>query len=346
MSLKSLAAQLQLSPTTVSRALNGYPEVNEATRRRVAEAAKRLGYAPNMRARALATGRAMAIGHVLTLSGRHELVNPVFADFIMGAGEIYARNGYDLVLHIAPDDDDARAYRDLRAKGNVDGVIVHAPRLNDPRIALLTDIGLPFVLHGRAEGVELPYSWTDVNNLRAFRRATDFLLDLGHRRIALINGPAILGFAQRRRAGFVEALAACGIAPNPDLIVSGPMTEALGAESAAHLLDLPDPPTAFLTASLLLALGVRRTIEGRGLRMGRDVSVLTFDDDFTYLKNGGEVPMFTATRSSVREAGGRAAQMLLDLIASHDPQPRHDLLEAELIVGQSTGPAPAAGAQP
>ncbi len=338
-SLKSLACELGLSPTTVSRALNGYPEVNEATRKRVQDAAHRLGYAPNMRARALATGRAMAIGHVLTLSSRHELVNPVFADFIMGAGEVYARSGYDLVLHIAPDDDDARAYRELRAKGNVDGVIVHAPRADDPRIDLLNEIGMPFVVHGRAPGSAQPYSWTDVNNLRAFRRATDFLLDLGHQRIALINGPAELGFATRRRLGYVEALEARGLTEDPALVISGPMTETLGADSAHQLLALPEPPTAILTASLLIAMGARRSIEERGLRLGRDVSVLTFDDDFTYLKNGGDVPVFTATRSSVREAGGRAAQMLLDLIADPDRTPRHELLEAQLIVGQSTGPA-------
>lgn len=284
----------------------------------------------------------MAIGHVLPLSSRHELVNPVFADFIMGAGEVYARNSYDLVLHIAPDDDDDRAYRELRAKGNVDGVIVHAPREDDPRIALLTEIGLPFVVHGRPATSSLPHAWVDVNNLRAFRRATDFLLDLGHRRIALLNGPAGLGFTFRRHAGFAEAMAARGFSPDPALIVHGPMTEALGAEAAAQMLDGPNPPTAFLTASLVIAMGVRRAIEARGLRMGEAVSVLTFDDDLSYLKNGGDVPVFTATRSSVREAGGRAAQMLLDMIADPARTLRHELLEAQLIVGQSTGPAPRA----
>ena len=100
MNLKELSRELGLSPTTVSRALNGYPEVSEATRRRVVEAAGRLNYRPNMRARSLATGRAMAIGHVIPLSSRHEMMNPIFADFIAGAGEIYARNGYDMLLSI------------------------------------------------------------------------------------------------------------------------------------------------------------------------------------------------------------------------------------------------------
>ena len=88
MNLKELAASLGLSQTTVSRALNGYPEVGEATRNRVLAAAKAADYAPNARARRLATGRTMTIGHVIPLSGKHELVNPIFADFIVGAGEV------------------------------------------------------------------------------------------------------------------------------------------------------------------------------------------------------------------------------------------------------------------
>ena len=103
MNLKELATKLGLSPTTVSRALNGYPEVNEATRERVMAAAKRHNYRPNTRAIRLATGRAMAVGHVIPVATRHEIVNPVFADFIAGAGEAYSRHDYDMVLTVVPD---------------------------------------------------------------------------------------------------------------------------------------------------------------------------------------------------------------------------------------------------
>lgn len=342
MNLKDLARTLGLSPTTVSRALNGYPEVSAATRARVSEAAKAHNYRPNTQAKRLATGRAMAIGHVIPISTRHEIVNPIFADFIAGAGEVYARAGYDLMLTIVPDDDEARAYREIRSKGNVDGIIVHGPKEADPRIPLLTELGLPFVVHGRATGATLPYSWLDVNNARAFERATEFLLDLGHRRIALVNGLEFMDFAIRRRRGYETALAARGIALDPALTTSGEMTEAQGAAAARAMRALPDPPTAFLTASLLSAMGVRRSVEAAGLRIGRDVSIVTHDDDLGYLKNGDDEPIFTATRSSVRDAGRRAATMLLALIESPDAAPRSELLEAVLLVGQSTGPAPAA----
>jgi LacI family transcriptional regulator len=340
MNLKELARKLGLSPTTVSRALNGYPEVSETTRERVVAAARRHNYRPNTRAIRLATGRAMAIGHVIPMTSKREMVNPVFADFIAGAGETYSRNGYDMVLSVGPDDDDARMYRDLHARGTVDGFIVHAPRMNDPRLELLTEIGLPFVVHGRATGTALPYSWIDVNNRRAFQRAAEFLLDLGHRRIAMVNGLEIMDFAIRRRTGYLDALAARGIAPDPALMSSEEMTEFCGYQAARAMLALTDAPTAFLVASMISGLGVRRAIEERGLHLGRDVSVIIHDDELSYLKNGQDVPIYTATRSSVREAGRLAAEMLIGIIAHPETAPRQCLLEAELIIGQSTGPAP------
>lgn len=348
MNLKELATKLGLSPTTVSRALNGYPEVNEATRERVMAAAKRHNYRPNTRAIRLATGRALAVGHVIPIATRHEIVNPIFADFIAGAGEVYSRNGYDMILSVVPDENEDATYRDLQSRGTVDGVILHAPRMNDPRITLLHELGIPFVVHGRATGTELPYSWVDVNNRRAFQRATEFLLDLGHSRIGLVNGLEFMDFAIRRRTGFTDALVARGITADPALLASDEMTEFAGYRAATRMLDAPAPPTAFLVASMISGMGVRRAIEERGLRMGADISVIIHDDDLSYMKNGEDVPIFTATRSSVREAGRLAADLLLSIIAHPTPTPETRppetrLLEAELIIGQSTGPAPRKG---
>jgi LacI family transcriptional regulator len=118
------------------------------------------------------------------------------------------------------------------------------------------------------------------------------------------------------------------------------MTEVFGYESTRAMLAGNDPPTAVVCSSLVSALGARRAIEERGLKMGQDVSVVTHDDVLSYLQNGGDMPIFTATRSSVREAGRRLAQMLLARIADPDGPHRQELLEAELVVGGSTGPAP------
>jgi LacI family transcriptional regulator len=340
MNLKELATRLGLSPTTVSRALNGYPEVNETTRERVIGAAKEHNYHPNTRAIRLATGRAMAVGHVIPIANRHEIVNPVFADFIAGAGETYSRNDYDMLLSVVPDEEEVQTYRNLKVKGNVDGVIIHGPRENDPRIPLLREIGLPFVVHGRATGTAEAYSWLDVNNRRAFLRATEYLLDLGHTRIALVNGLEFMDFAIRRRTGYLDALAARGLPADPALMSSEEMTEIAGFRAAERMLALPDRPTAILAASMISGMGVRRAVETAGLSVGRDVSIVIFDDDLSYLKNGEVAPIFTAMRSSVRQAGRLVAEMLLALIAEPRSAPTGQLLEAELVIGQSTARPP------
>lgn len=340
MNLKQLATQLGLSQTTVSRALNGYPEVSEATRIKVQQAASTHNYHPSNSAKGLATGKAFAIGHVIPVSNKHEMVNPIFGDFIAGAGETYSRNGYQMILSIVDDQNEEAIYRGLKSRRAVDGVVVHGPILDDPRIALLNDISMPFVVHGRSSGSSSPYAWLDVNNKRAFNRAASFLIDLGHRRIGLVNGLEDMDFAHRRRAGYTEALTANGIALDPALMYAGEMTEEIGYQATRDMLALPNRPTAIMTSSMISALGTRRAIEEAGLVMGVDVSVVTHDDMLSYLRNGGDIPIFTSTRSSVREAGRLLAEMLLAEIATPSGTLQNHLLEAELMVGQSTGPAP------
>lgn len=344
MNLRELADSLGLSQTTVSRALNGYPEVREETRARVLAAARAANYAPNSRARRLATGRAMTIGHVMPLSGREEMVNPIFADFLAGAGEVYAREGYDMLLSMVPAGQAERAYRQMAANGSVDGVMVQAPLVEDGRIALLEELGLPYLVHGRTGNYD-SYSWLDIANVRAFRRAAELLLDLGHRRIALINGQEDLDFAARRRRGYEAALAEKGIAPDPRLMRADIMTEHYGYTAAAEMLDQAERPTAFLVSSIISAIGVRRAAGERGLTLGREVSVICHDDVLSYIGNDAttipEGPPFTATRSSIRDAGRRSAEIIIDLIRDPGQPPVQELWEVELTLGRSTGPAPA-----
>ncbi|WP_417524904.1 LacI family DNA-binding transcriptional regulator [Marinovum sp.] len=341
MNLRKLAEQLGLSQTTVSRALNGYPEVSEKTRERVRKAALDFNYKPNTRARSLATGKAMAIGHVIPVSTQQEMVNPIFGDFVTGAGEVYSENGYDMLLSLVSDSDEENFYRDLKIKGTVDGIVMHSPSMDDWRIDLLNELRLPYVVHGRASSVTAPYSWVDVANATAFEAMTGHLTSLGHRRIALINGIESLDFAHRRRRGFLNALKDAGLEADPALMASSDMTESLGFDEASRMLALDNPPTAFAVSSLITALGVRRAIEQAGLTVGREVSVATFDDDLSYLRNGTlEAPVFSAVRSSVREAGRRVGSILLSRISDPLAPPTSEMIPFHLVAGTTTGPAP------
>ncbi len=339
MNLRELSEQLGLSQTTVSRALNGYPEVSEKTRKRIQDAAKEFGYRPSTIAQNLATGKAKAIGHILPLS-QEEFVNPIFTDFIAGAGEVYSDKGYHMVLSVVSDQDEETAYRDMTARRLVDGMIVHGPRIVDARVDLLEELNMPFVVHGRSTENTPDHSWMDVNNRGAFHRATDLLLDLGHRRISLLNGDETMGFAVSRRQGYLDAFADRDINVDPGLMRSGDMTERYGYRRAAELLDADNPPTAFLVSSVVVAMGIERLLSDRGLELAKDVSIVTFDDQISYLHIGGDIPKFTSTRSSVRAAGKRCADMLIDKIENPQKKIENTLWEAELTLGTSTGPVP------
>lgn len=337
--LKTLSQKLGLSQTTVSRGLNGYSDVAEDTRRRIQDMAARLNYSPNTRAKGLATGRSMVIGHVIPATSDHEMVNPLFADFVAAASSVYAANGFDMLMVRNKMSDEAATYRRLKATSAVDGVIIQGPTIDDARIALLKEIGIPFVVHGRSSEVEASYSWVDVNNRRAFERATQMLIQLGHKRIALLNGLETMDFARRRREGFIDGLQAAGLMPSGDMMCSSEMTEHYGYAETSRLLSLDLAPTAILSSSLITALGVRRAIEDRGLKLGVDISVVTHDDALSYLPNGYQEPVFTATRSSISAAGRIAADMLIERIKNPHAVEKSQLLEVELLIGQSSGPA-------
>ena len=319
MNLKEFAQSLGLSQTTVSRALNGYPEVSESTRRRVLQAAHEHNYRPNTRAKALATGQSMSIGHVVSLSNRRLMISPIFAEFIAGASEVYSKHGYDIHVFFVREEDERVAYRDIAAKGIVDGIIIHGPTIDDPRIDLIASLEIPFVVHGRATNATTPYSWIDVNNKRAFQRATDFLVNLGHRRIGFVNGPETMDFAMRRRSGYLAGLTARGIERDPGIMFSGEMTEQYGYEAALEVLAQPRPPTAFLSSSTISSFGVRRAADEAGLKLGHDLSIITHDDGLSYFFNGGgqtdlhRSPLLGALRGLAR---GKDAD-------SQDRQPRH-----------------------
>ena len=341
MNLKQLSESLGLSPTTVSRALNGYPEVSEQTRLRVMRAARDADYRPDPRAKGLATGRALAIGHVLPTSVRTEIVNPVFADFLSGAGDVYASAGYDMILRMVANTEEEATYDALAKRRAVDGVIVHAPRVDEPRIDQLLRLGLPFVVHGQCQRAQEDYPWVDTNNRRAFEAATERLIALGHHRIALLNGDERMDFARRRRAGHLDALSAAGLTQDNSLLFNAEMTEAYGYETARSLLESAAPPTAFLTSALTTAFGVRRAADELGLRLGEHIALITHDDDLSYLSNGRPgAPVFAATRSSVRAAGRLAAELLMDIIAHPGSAPRTHMLEAEQLDGPSLCPGP------
>ena len=331
MNLKQLSLMLELSQTTVSRALNGYPEVSEETRRRVTDAAKRHGYRPNPSARRLATGKAGMIGYVMP-TGAAVDIDPHFVEFLSGLGDYARGHELDLVLSPADAQDEETTYRRIVANKQVDALYISAPCNADKRVALAHQLGIPFIVHGRSEGLDFGYPFIDIDNEGAFHDATRLLVQLGHKRIALINGDDTQTFAIFRERGVTLALSESGLVLEPGNIRSLAMTEENGYRAARGLLEASEAPTAIVCSSLLMALGIVRAARDLNLVMPRDLSLVSHDDVFHWLKPEHFSVPLTTTRSSIRSAGARVAERLAARISGLEDGARGEVWPVDLVV--------------
>ncbi len=258
--LKSIARATGFSITTVSRALGGYSDVNEATRRLIVEEALRQGYTPNLHARALQGQRAQTLGFVIP-ANETRYSDPFFSQFVAGIGSQAAAAGYDLLLSThGPEPGEVEVYHRMIAGSRVDGFILTRTRRDDPRINYLLTTKVPFVVFGRSIEAAEPFVYLDTDGTSAQRILTEHLIAQGHRRIAYACPPADLMFTQHRLDGFHAAMSAHGIAIDAHCIVEATLTETGGRTAAERLLALPQPPTAIMAGSDLMAFGVMGVI--------------------------------------------------------------------------------------
>jgi LacI family transcriptional regulator len=339
--IRQLAEHLGLSPATVSRALNGFPEVGVATRQRVLEGAERLNYRPNMHAKRLATGKSGLVG-VIFRAPSERGVDPHVMDFLSALSLAFADSEIDLLVHIAPDAEQMQHHERIALRGQVDGMILSAPEPDDPRIALLQRRNIPFVVHGR--GTDAPdYAYYDIDNEGAFTAAALLLVQFGHKRIALLNGPSPMGYAQQRERGYRKVMDEHGLPVPPRFIANGEMHEESGYHAAAGMLADPARPTAFLCSSTLQALGVMRAAGEAGLKVGEDVSIIAHDDVLPHLLAENFAPPLTVTRQPIRDAGPILARMMIARLAGTPAWELQRTDKVDLIVRGSTGPAPQSG---
>eukprot|EP01037_Dinobryon_pediforme_P002538 gene2538-2577_t len=337
MNLKQLAEHLSLSQATVSRALNGYPEIRESTRNRVLAAAAEFGYRANSIARSLATGRSGNIGIVFQ-DEFGLLFDPHFLEFLAGATESLATRDMSINLSMPDRNRESSKYADIIRSHLADGFVVNGPTRHDPRVALLQSLKIPFVVHGRTEA-DKPYAWVDIDNVLAFQRATHLLIGFGHKRIALINAPKHFDFSASRERGFRQAMEQAGLAADDALIFNELMTEEGGYRLTMHALAKSPRPTAILCSSMLHALGAFRALRDANLSVPADISVIAHDDVFPYITAEAMRPALTTTRSPLRLHGKRVAEVLNDIIDGKLPAQHTEIIPVELVLRDSVGPA-------
>lgn len=331
--LKDIAGALGLSVTTVSRALAGYDDVSEQTRQRVLTAAEAIGYVPDATAQRLQKQRTRTIGFVIPTFGPR-FADPFFSELLAGIGNEAARRGYDVLIStVAPGPDELGVYRRHVRSRRVDGLIVVRTRQDDPRVRYLVESGFPFVAFGRTNQ-DLTFPWVDVDGAAGMRQAVAHLAQLGHRRIGYIRGPQDVMFSAVRWQGFCQAMAEHDLPIEPQWILYGDLSQGSGRAVAGQLLDGSSRPTALLVGNDLMALGAIVAAQERQLVVGRDISIIGFDDigpaEHAH-------PPLTTIRQPIYRIATMVTAMLVQLLEGETIQEPHVLLMPELVVRHSTG---------
>lgn len=340
--IKDVARKAGVSVGTVSHVLNGSASVRDVTRDRVLRAIDELDYHPSATARSLRRRRTGVIGIVRTLEGEQraafEANDNVFLDFLAGVQDAAMTHSIGLLLLSAPPGpDEYQAYERLVRSRQVDGFILLGTRMHDQRIHYLLDKKFPFAAFGRSANADV-FPYVDIDGRQGIADATAHLIELGHHRIAFIEPPASLACTHDRRAGFREAMAGHGLTVDEALVLEGDFTRQSGQENVRRLLDRSDPPTAVLTPNDLAAIGAVQAAQSHGLEVGRDLSVVGFDD---IPLAAHWRPALTTVHQSTRDIGVQVCRLLLKALAGGELDEPHVLLQPELRVRGSTGPAPA-----
>ena len=264
--IKDVAERAGVSPSTVSRVIADHPRISRATKERVRAVMRELNYHPNAVARSLVRRRTQTIGVALSRSAEAALANPFFPEVLRGIGSFARQARYSLTLTTATTYDEERQQcMELLTQRRVDGLIVLASRIDDPLVDWLAENGYPFVVLGRVPGREVPHVNND--NTAAARRATEHLLEHGHRRIGFVGGPPDLIVSVDRLEGYKQALEAAGIPVRPEFIVSTDFSYEQSYEAARRLLA-PEaaaqhtPPAA--VGAVASAAGVERAVAATG----------------------------------------------------------------------------------
>jgi LacI family transcriptional regulator len=324
-----------VSQPTVSRALRGDPRVTQATRDRIAQAARELGYVASDRGRSLSTRRTDRIGVVV-----EDLDNPFYLELLDELHEQLERADVRMIV-FTPRHDDPEGLARL-VDGSIDGVVLTTTFLDSPLPRLLRDRGFPFVLLNRI--VDEPGVATcSVDNASGGRLIAEEILAAGHRDIGAIFGPAETSTGRDRERGVRAALEAAGVELPAGRTRRGAYTYEAGHAATLELLGADDRPTALFCGNDVIAIGALNACHRLGLRAPDDVSVVGFDD---IAMAGWDVYRLTTVRQDLRRMAQIAVETVLEAVTEPGRAPERTVLPPVMVQRATLGAPRADGAGP
>lgn len=329
-SMREVAREAGVAMSTVSRVISGHPDVSPEMRERVQQVVEQLGYEPHFLAQSLRRGATFSVGFTLS-----DIANPVIAQYARGAEMVLRQAGYSMLVMNA-ENDPALDYAHIRfLQGRrVDGLLLLlASERRRATLEMLAKVQVPMVIIDRDLPRRLRASAVLCDHRSGMAAAVDYLLDLGHRRIALVSWPLDLRPGRERLAGLQEAFARRGL-PDTAIQVLGPFTAAEGERATTELLDRAEPPTALIAGTNQLFVGCMRALTKRGLRPGADLSLVTCDD--IPLAELFTPSIATITRDNIA-IGRTAAELLLHRLNGRT-DPETATLPTTFVPGASCRP--------
>ena len=331
--MRDIAERVGVSVSAVSRALGGSSEIGPETRAAIHEAAEELGYEPNAAARHLKMQRTDTVGLILQPVADLRFSDPFFSEFLSGLVARLEVFGFELLVSADGDTDPGAPYlRRIRSR-RVDGFIIVRTQLEDPRIATLKGHRVPFVAFGRTRDAD-NFAYVDEDGERSMIMVVDHLAGLGHTRMVCLAEPIGYTKSHNRVQGFLRGLEKHGLPASQDSVVVSGYRQEFGRETAGHILDRADPPTAIIGCNDLLALGAMSAAQERGLVVGSDVSITGFDG---IALAAYAHPPLTTVRNSAHASGELTADILGRQIRGEHVPEHQILLNLELVVRGSTG---------
>ena len=328
--IREIARAAGVSIATVSRVINGRPDVSPQTREAVLRVVREHGFSTNRNARALSGGRTGLVGVTVPI-----VEAAYFAVVLAGAAE--ALYEHDMRIVVCPtlhQHEREVALLDRLMHGTTDGALLMLPEESNAELHALQETGYSFVVVDPRVRLDEGIPAVSAANASGARAATDHLLALGHRRIGAITGPPDWLASTERLNGYRSALAAAGVLPDPDLVVESDFSIESGEAAAGALLDLPERPTAIFGFNDNVAIGALEAARARGLRVPEDLSVAGFDDSE---QSGLVTPALTTVRQPLAEMGRMAVSLLLRLLDHQRVEAMSVELATRLVVRDSTG---------
>lgn len=329
--IHDVANQAGVAPITVSRVINNSGYVSEGTRERVLAAIEELGYVPNVLARSLRLKQTNTLALVLT-----DVTNPFWTTVARGVEDAANEAGFNVIL-CNTDESEAKQdeYLTVLLQKQVDGVLLVPASSTAESVKFVQKQGVPVVVLDR----RVPEVQVDVvrgDSEGGAYQLIKLLLDLGHRRVAVLSGPQDVSTAVDRVAGYHRALAEAGLDGNEELIFYGSFTQASGYEMMQRVLALAPRPTALFATNNFIAVGALRALRDVGLRVPGDMALVAFDDLTSALVIE---PFLTVAHQPAYEMGRRATELLLARLSDKAPAEYQEIvLPTEIIVRGSSGP--------